>query len=66
MAKKKGMAWQELAFWLVVIGALNWGLLGLVGFNAVSWLVGMVPGVTRLVYLLVGLSGVYLLYERRS
>ena len=47
-----------LAAILVVIGALNWGLVGLFGFNLVFALFGTTV-LTNLVYILVGLSGVY-------
>lgn len=54
------------AFVLVVIGALNWGLIGL-GFllrggadwNVVHMLLGSWPVVESIVYILVGLSAVY-------
>ena len=49
-----------VAFTLVIIGALNWGLLGLFGFNLVNQLLGMWPSVESLVYILVGLSAVYI------
>lgn len=48
--------------WLVVIGALNWGLVGLLNVNLVNWLLGSWPTVERIVYILVGLGGVYKLY----
>lgn len=44
---------------LVVVGAINWGLIGVFDFNLVSWLFGEVSGLTRLVYILVGLAGLY-------
>ncbi len=50
------------AVWLVVIGALNWGLVGLLNVNLVNWLLGSWPMVERVVYILVGLGGVYKLY----
>lgn len=43
---------------LAIIGALNWGLIGLFGFNLVTALFGL-GALTRLVYLVVGLAGVY-------
>jgi len=49
-----------VAFVLVVVGALNWGLWGLFGFNLVNTLVGSWPAVEKLVYILVGVSGAYL------
>lgn len=49
-----------LAFILVVVGALNWGLFGLMNLNLVDLLFSSMPGVTRVVYILVGASAVYL------
>lgn len=48
------------AFTLVVVGALNWGLVGLLNFNLVSTLLGTLPGVEQIVYILVGASAVYI------
>ncbi len=48
---------------LVVVGALNWGLIGLAKFDLVAALFGMRFGetsaLTSIVYLLVGLAGIY-------
>ncbi len=44
---------------LVVIGALNWGLVGLFGFDLVAALFGHMSWLSRAVYVLVGLSGLY-------
>ncbi len=41
---------------LVVVGALNWGLIGLFNFNLVEAILGNTPVIERLVYILVGLS----------
>jgi len=49
---------DKLSFIFVLIGALNWGLLGLVNFNLVSTIFGSIPFLTRAVYILVGLSDV--------
>ena len=49
---------DRLALALVVIGALNWGLIGIFGFNLVSWIFGSVTVLSRLVYILVGLGGI--------
>ena len=52
-----------LATALVVVGALNWGLVGLAGFDLVAALFGMRFGetspITSIVYGLVGMAGVY-------
>lgn len=52
-----------IAWWLVVIGALNWGLTVL-GINLVSLIFGMMPALETLVYALVGLSGVWVLLQK--
>ena len=49
-----------VAFTLVVVGAVNWGLVGLADFNLVNMLLGSMPMLERLVYILVGASGVIL------
>ncbi len=57
--------WTALA--LVIIGAVNWGLIGLgmlmdSDWNLVSMLFSSVPTVEAIIYILVGLSGLYLLW----
>lgn len=44
---------------LVIVGALNWGLVGLFGFDLVAAIFGDGSSLTRLVYILVGLAGLY-------
>lgn len=43
---------------LVIVGALNWGLVGLFDFNLVDKILGSAPAIERLVYILVGVSAV--------
>ncbi len=43
---------------LVVIGALNWGLVGAFNFNLVNALLGAWPVVERVVYVVVGLAAI--------
>ncbi len=43
---------------LILVGALNWGLIGLFGFNLVEAIFG-VNALTRIIYVLVGLSAIY-------
>ena len=49
-----------VAFVLVVVGALNWGLVGLLDWNLVETLFGMWPMLVNVVYILVGASAVYI------
>lgn len=54
------------AFLLVIVGALNWGLMALTGMNVVGSLLGSVPTLESLVYVLVGASGVWLLVTHKN
>jgi len=44
---------------LIIVGALNWGLVGLFSFDLVAALFGEMSLVSRLVYILVGASAIY-------
>ncbi len=44
---------------LVIIGAVNWGLIGFFSFDLVSFLFGEMSWLSRIIYALVGLSGLY-------
>lgn len=53
-------ALHMIAFVLLVIGGLNWGLVGLFNVDLVKLILGSVPALEKLVYILVGLSAVYI------
>lgn len=53
------MNMHKFAFMLLVIGGLNWLLVGLFGFDISRFLGGMDSTVSRVVYILVGLAAVY-------
>lgn len=44
---------------LIIIGALNWGLIALFSFDLVAWLFGNMTMLSRLVYGLVGIAGLW-------
>lgn len=49
-----------IALILVVIGAINWGLIGFFQFNLVSFLFGDITTIlSRIIYALVGIAGLY-------
>jgi uncharacterized protein len=50
---------QKTALVLVVIGALNWGLVGIFSFDLVAVLFGSLSLVTRAVYTIICLAGLY-------
>jgi len=60
MAEKNALDW--IAIVLVIIGGLNWGLVGLFNFDLVDAVLGAVTWLAKLVYILVGLAAVYLIY----
>ncbi|WP_437327435.1 DUF378 domain-containing protein [Sorangium sp. So ce381] len=51
-----------MAIALVVIGAVNWGVVGLFGFDVIAGLFGRLSALSRIIYVIVGLAGLYLLY----
>ena len=55
---------RYLAYALVLIGALNWGLIGLFDFNLVSFIFDSLSVViSRIIYSLVGIAGVVLIVD---
>lgn len=57
---------DKLALILIIIGAINWGLIGLFKFDLVATLFGEMSVISRIVYSLVGISGLWgikLLFE---
>ncbi len=48
------------ALTVAIIGAINWGLIGLFQFDLVAFLFGEMSWISRIVYTLVGLCGLYL------
>lgn len=59
MDKQTKNTLHVVAFSLAMVGALNWGLVGLLNFNLVETLLSAWPGLVKLVYILVGASAVY-------
>ena len=49
---------------LLIVGGINWGLVGLLDFDLVAWLAGLTaPIVGTILYVLVGLSALYVAYK---
>ncbi|MDP1608952.1 MAG: DUF378 domain-containing protein [Chlamydiales bacterium] len=44
---------------LLIIGGINWGLVGLFQFNLVGAIFGEMHAITRIIYILVGLAAIY-------
>ena len=54
----KGLDYTLLT--LVIIGAINWGLIGFFQFDLVAFIFGNMSWLSRIIYALVGLSGLYM------
>lgn len=59
-ARLNTLDWVALV--LLVIGGLNWGLLGLFGIDVVARLLGDMTTASRALYVLVGIAAVYAIY----
>jgi hypothetical protein len=57
MNKLNGL--DVLALVLIIVGGLNWGLVGLFNFNLVSAIFGDMSVLSKVVYVLVGISALY-------
>lgn len=55
----KGLDYTLLT--LVIIGAVNWGLIGFFQFDLVAFVFGNMSWLSRIIYALVGLSGLYMI-----
>lgn len=60
MAKRTTLDWIVLV--LVVVGGLNWGLVGIGGWNVVNMILGSIPILEKIVYILVGIAALYMIY----
>ncbi len=55
----------KVTYALVIIGGLNWGLVGLLDYDVVASLFGAASGISRTIYTLVGLSALWMLFAGR-
>lgn len=56
------MGW--IVFILLVIGGLNWGLIGFFDYDVVAAIFGDMTTITRVIYALVGLAALYYLFMK--
>lgn len=50
-----------IALILVIVGGLNWGLVGIFGFDLVEWIFASIYVLARIVYILVALAAIYMI-----
>ena len=56
------LSWTALV--ILIVGGLNWGLVGLFGYDVIDAIFGTIPVVARILYILVGLSALYVIFDR--
>ena len=57
-----GIRWFDYtALTIIIVGAINWGLIGFFDFNLVNFIFGDLLWLSRIIYALVGICAVYLL-----
>ncbi len=66
MAASTWKKFDIIVYGLLLIGAVNWGLVGLFGFNMVATIFGEMSVLSRLVYCLVGFAAIYDLVAIKS
>ena len=64
MKQMSAIGW--IAFILVVVGGLNWGLVGFFNFDLVASIFGAMSMLSRVVYALVGLGAIYMIVSAFS
>jgi uncharacterized membrane protein YuzA (DUF378 family) len=53
---------HKVAYLLLIVGGLNWGLVGALNFDLVEWILGSIPVLQTIVYVLVGLSAIAMMF----
>lgn len=61
MKKLSTLDW--IAVILLIIGGLNWGLVGVFSWDVVAAIFGDMSVVSRIIYVLIGLSGLWILFS---
>lgn len=56
------MGVKQLVGWVLALGAINWGLVGAANMNLVESLLGAGSMMTQIVYIIIGVAGVYKVY----
>jgi uncharacterized membrane protein YuzA (DUF378 family) len=58
------MTLEKIAMFLVIVGALNWGLVGALNLNLVEKLTGDNASVTKILYIVVGVAALYVALKK--
>ncbi|MFC1648454.1 DUF378 domain-containing protein [Nanoarchaeota archaeon] len=55
-----------IAWVLVIIGGLNWGLVGIFDWNLLDAIFGSIAWLARIIYILVGISALYMIFTSKK
>ena len=55
-----------IAWILIIVGALNWGLVGIFNFDLIGRIFGDMSIIARIIYILVGVSAVWMIIDMKS
>ena len=66
VSKSRMTTLDWIAVTLLIVGGINWGLIGLFSFNLVAAIFGEMSALSRIVYVLVGLSAVYSIFTSQK
>ena len=48
---------------LIIVGSLNWGLVGVFNFDLIAFLFGTMSGLTRIIYIIIGLAAGWAIFS---
>ena len=57
--ERRNIMFTKICFWLMVIGGLNWGAVGLFDLDLVSFMFGSLTYLTKAVYIIVALASIW-------
>ena len=50
---------DKICLWILIIGGLNWGLVGIFSFDLIAWAFGSGSVISRILYIIVALSAIW-------
>ncbi|WP_294342133.1 DUF378 domain-containing protein [uncultured Clostridium sp.] len=53
---------MKIAIFFVLIGSINWGIIGIINIDILATIFGVYSYISRIIYILIGFSGIYISY----
>ncbi|CDM68844.1 putative membrane protein [Clostridium bornimense] len=51
---------MKIAFLFILIGSINWGIIGIINIDILATIFGVYSYISRIIYILIGVSGIYI------